>query len=112
MRTNCQLANKWGPDFRRPIGKEIERLIGEGRGRPTSTEKVQEFAQYPDGKKTRDIAAEKAGFERPRNLPASSPLHLYRDVLVPKSWLRKSGQRDKWSFCLTAARMCAAQERP
>jgi hypothetical protein len=28
-----------------------------------------------------------------------------------QSWPRKSEQRDKWSFCLKAARMCAAQER-
>jgi sRNA-binding protein len=35
-----------GSRFPPAIGKEIERLIGEGRGRPTSTEKVQEFAQY------------------------------------------------------------------
>jgi|SRR4051794_6168881 len=31
---------------------------------------------------------------------------------VRESWLWKSEQRDKWSFCLKAARMCAAQERP
>jgi len=34
------------------------------------------------------------------------------DDLSKQSWLRKSEQRDKWSFCLKAARMCAAQERP
>ena len=32
-------------------------------------------------------------------------------VAVGKSWLRKSEQRDKWSFCLTAASMHAAQEK-
>jgi hypothetical protein len=29
-----------------------------------------------------------------------------------ESWLWKSEQRDKWSFCLKAASMRAAQERP
>ena len=29
-----------------------------------------------------------------------------------QSWLGKSGQRDKWSFCLTTARMAGDQERP
>jgi hypothetical protein len=28
-----------------------------------------------------------------------------------QSWLGKSGQRDKWSFCLTTARMAGDQER-
>jgi hypothetical protein len=28
-----------------------------------------------------------------------------------ESWLGKFGQRDKWSFCLTAAMMAAHQER-
>jgi hypothetical protein len=28
-----------------------------------------------------------------------------------QSWLGKFGQRDKWSFCLTAARMAAEQEK-
>ena len=40
---------------------------------------------------------------------------LYNDAYAPtigdKSWLGKFGQRDKWSFCLTAARMAAEQER-
>jgi hypothetical protein len=34
-------------------------------------------------------------------------------ITVPrtKSWLHKTGQGDKWIFCLTAARMAAIQER-
>ena len=31
---------------------------------------------------------------------------------LTESWLRKSEQRDKWSFCLTTARMAGDQERP
>jgi hypothetical protein len=30
---------------------------------------------------------------------------------LPKSWLRKSEQADKWIFCLTVARIVAYQER-
>jgi hypothetical protein len=29
----------------------------------------------------------------------------------PQSWLGKFGQIDRWSFCLTAARMAREQER-
>ena len=29
-----------------------------------------------------------------------------------KSWFGEFEQRDKWSFCLTVARMAARQERP
>ena len=28
-----------------------------------------------------------------------------------QSWRRETGQRDKWIFCLTAARIAAIQER-
>ena len=31
---------------------------------------------------------------------------------VEESWLGKFGQRDKWRFCLTAARMAVEQEKP
>jgi hypothetical protein len=33
----------------------------------------------------------------------------FKDVI--QSWLGKFGQRDKWSFCLRAARMAAEQEK-
>jgi poly(3-hydroxybutyrate) depolymerase len=32
-------------------------------------------------------------------------------ILLAQSWLRKSEHRDKWSFCLKAASMRAAQEK-
>jgi hypothetical protein len=32
-------------------------------------------------------------------------------VLCNQSWLGKFGRWDKWSFCLTAARMAAEQEK-
>jgi hypothetical protein len=32
-------------------------------------------------------------------------------ILLLKSWLGEIEQRDKWSFCLTAAMMAAKQER-
>ncbi len=38
-------------------------------------------------------------------------LHTAEELMAPKSWLWKSEQRDKWSFCLKAARMRAAQEK-
>src|SRR4051795_4284627 len=47
--------------------------------------------------------------------PSIPPGRYFRMLFVgqfEESWLWKSEQRDKWSFCLKAARMCAAQERP
>ena len=41
------------------IGRAVEELLGERRGRPK--ENVQNVAQLPAGGKTRDIAAEKSG---------------------------------------------------
>jgi DNA invertase Pin-like site-specific DNA recombinase len=32
-------------------------------------------------------------------------------IEVCQSWLRESGQTDKWPFCLTAAMIAAHQER-
>jgi hypothetical protein len=34
-----------------------------------------------------------------------------KGVSTRESWLGKFGQRDKWSFCLRAARMAAEQEK-
>ncbi len=31
--------------------------------------------------------------------------------ILKQSWPYKSGQQDKWSFCLRAVKMAAAQER-
>src|SRR5579859_4070183 len=48
------------PEERVAIGEEIERLLGERRGRPAK-EKVEKFPQL-EGQKTREVAAKKAGF--------------------------------------------------
>jgi predicted phosphodiesterase len=58
-----------------------------------------------------------AGFEIDANGAANDPdNHSKRSpalaVHFDQSWLWKSEQRDKWSFCLKAASMRAAQERP
>ena len=42
----------------------------------------------------------------------TSPSIDLMDEASLESWLGKFGQWDKWSFCLTAARMAAAQEIP
>ena len=36
---------------------------------------------------------------------------MAREALPDKSWLGKFGRRAKWSFCLSAARMAAEQEK-
>jgi hypothetical protein len=36
---------------------------------------------------------------------------IERPPIIRESWLGEFGQRDKWSFCLTAARMAAEQEK-
>lgn len=51
------------------IGKQIEALLGERRGRPTTQgekENVENFPHFEQGTKTRDVAAEKAGFGNAR----------------------------------------------
>jgi len=45
------------------------------------------------------------------NIAIVSQLPLAIDLSSKESWLGKSGQRDKWSFCLTTARMAGDQER-
>jgi ParB family chromosome partitioning protein len=59
-----QAENELRKDFtmseRVAIGASVEAALGERRGRPP--ENVQNFAQLPTGEKTRDIAAERAGF--------------------------------------------------
>ena len=42
---------------------------------------------------------------------AGSPPKIAANVIVSESWLGKFAQSDKWSFCLTAARMAAEQEK-
>lgn len=48
------------------IGKAIEAEIGNRRGQRTDLEPVEDLPQVPPGTKTREIAAEKAGFGNPR----------------------------------------------
>ena len=38
-------------------------------------------------------------------------LTFLEESALRESWLGKSAQWDKWSFCLTAAKMAAEQER-
>jgi hypothetical protein len=45
------------------IAKAIEAAIGKRQGQRTDKGLVQHFAQVPAGVKTREIAAEKAGFD-------------------------------------------------
>ncbi len=40
-------------------------------------------------------------------------VRFQKDIVLRKSWSRKSEQGDKWSFCLTAGTLCPAnQEKP
>jgi hypothetical protein len=50
-----------------------------------------------------------ATFERVS--PTSFSQEKLRERQDLQSWLGKSGQRAKWSFCLTAVRMAAEQEK-
>ncbi|UEM24272.1 hypothetical protein JL100_032030 (plasmid) [Skermanella mucosa] len=42
---------------------------------------------------------------------ASAAIWYIRAAMRKESWLGKSEHRDKWSFCLKAANMRAAQEK-
>ena len=57
-----EVRKDFTPSERVAIARAIERQIGNRRGRRTDRERVQEIAQVDPGEKTRDAAAERAGF--------------------------------------------------
>lgn len=57
-----EVRKDFTPSERVAIAKAVERLVGNRRGQRTDKERVQKIAQVDAGKKTRDEAAEKAGF--------------------------------------------------
>lgn len=57
-----EVRKDFTPSERVAIAKAIERQIGNRRGQRTDKERVQKIAQVDPGQKTRDRAAEKAGF--------------------------------------------------
>src|SRR4051812_23909488 len=57
-----EIRKDFTPSERVAIAKAIERQIGSRRGQRTDTQRVQKIAQVEPGQKTRDKAAEKAGF--------------------------------------------------
>jgi DNA modification methylase len=60
--TENEVRKDFTPSERVAIAKAIERQIGNRRGQRTDKQPVQNFAQVGPGQKTRDKAAEKAGF--------------------------------------------------
>lgn len=56
-----EVRKDFTPSERVAIAKAIERQIGNRRGQRTDQPPVQKVAQVDPGKKTRDVAAEKAG---------------------------------------------------
>ncbi len=57
-----EVRKDFTPSERVAIARAIERQIGNRRGQRTDRERVQEIAQVDPGEKTRDTAAERAGF--------------------------------------------------
>ena len=57
-----EVRKDFTPSERVAIAKAIERQIGNRRGQRTDKQRVQKIAQVDPGQKTRDKAAEKAGF--------------------------------------------------
>jgi DNA modification methylase len=57
-----EVRKDFTPSERVAIAKAIERQIGNRRGQRTDKQRVQKIAQVDPGEKTRDKAAEKAGF--------------------------------------------------
>jgi DNA modification methylase/ParB-like chromosome segregation protein Spo0J len=57
-----EIRKDFTPSERVAIAKAIERQIGNRRGQRTDRQRVQEIAQVEPGRKTRDQAAERAGF--------------------------------------------------
>ena len=57
-----EVRKDFTPSERVAIARAIERQVGNRRGQRTDKEPVQTIAQVEPGQKTRDAAAEKAGF--------------------------------------------------
>src|ERR1019366_4389286 len=57
-----EIRKDFTPSERVAIAKAIEKQIGNRRGQRTDRQRVQKIAQLDPGEKTRDKAAEKAGF--------------------------------------------------
>src|SRR5476651_1904516 len=57
-----EIRKDFTPSERVAIAKTIERKIGNRRGQRTDRQRVQKVAHVGPGKKTRETAAEKAGF--------------------------------------------------
>jgi DNA modification methylase len=57
-----EIRKDFTPSERVAIAKAVEKQVGNRRGQRTDKQPVQNFAQVGAGRKTRDVAAEKAGF--------------------------------------------------
>jgi ParB family chromosome partitioning protein len=57
-----EIRKEFTPSERVAIARAIERQVGNRRGQRTDRQPVQLFAQVEPGRKTRDAAAERAGF--------------------------------------------------
>ena len=99
-------------DVMRPIFDPIEiegtacRLVGEHLN--------TEHAYYVEIDERTDFATVKQDYVRggAGSLVAQYPLSAFRWAApLYKSWLRKSGQCDKWNFCLTAGNMSPLNRR-
>jgi len=61
-----EIRKDFTPSERVAIGKAIEAEVGKRQGRRTDLEPVENLPQVPPGTKTRELAAEKAGFGNAR----------------------------------------------
>ena len=57
-----EVRKDFTPSERVAIDKAIERQVGNRRGQRTDRQRVQKIAQVEPGRKTRDAAADRAGF--------------------------------------------------
>jgi DNA modification methylase len=57
-----EIRKDFTPSERVAIARAVERQVGNRRGQRTDRQPVQNFAHVGPGKKTRDLAAERAGF--------------------------------------------------
>ena len=57
-----EVRKDFTPSERVAIARAVEKQVGNRRGQRTDKQPVQNFAQVGAGQKTRDVAAEKAGF--------------------------------------------------
>lgn len=97
-----EIRKDFTPSERVAIGKAIEAEIGQRQGQRTDLEPVENLPQVPPGTKTREVAAEKAGFGNARTYQQAKRV-------VEKAVDQVVAQMDAGDLSISAAAVIAEQ---